>query len=74
MCGAMNMCGAAQLSMPMPVVAAAPCLPVVAVEPLQMERSDDPLERIGVLKKLLDTGAIDQAEFDSKKSELLGRV
>jgi hypothetical protein len=61
MCGAMNMCGAAQLSMPMPVVAAAPCLPVVAVEPLQMERSDDPLERIGVLKKLLDTGAIDQA-------------
>jgi len=45
-----------------------------AVAPMQMERSEDPVEAITKLKKLLDNGAITQAEFDAKKKELLGRL
>lgn len=36
--------------------------------------SDDPLEKITKLKKLLDSGAITKAEFDKKKKELLDSV
>lgn len=34
----------------------------------------DPFEQVEKLHKLLTIGAIDQAEFDTKKAELLGRI
>ncbi len=34
----------------------------------------DPFEQVEKLHKLLTMGAIDQAEFDTKKAELLGRI
>ena len=53
---------------------AVPVVPVVAAEPITMERADDPIERIAGLKRLLDAGAIDPTEFDSKKAELMARL
>ena len=41
--------------------------------PASMER-DDPLERIGKLKELLDKEAITEAEFAEKKAKLLAGV
>jgi len=49
-------------------------VPGVVVEPMQMERGEDPIEKITKLKKLLDAGAITQEEFDEKKSTLLASV
>ena len=34
--------------------------------------AEDPLEKIGKLKQLLDAGAITQEEFDAQKAKLLG--
>ena len=36
--------------------------------------SDDPIEILGKLKKLLDAGLIEQSEYDSKKREILSRM
>lgn len=36
--------------------------------------SEDPMEALTKLKKLLDAGLIEQAEYDSKKAEILSRI
>merc|ERR1712226_14590 len=36
--------------------------------------ADDPMQQIAMLKSLLDSGALTQAEFDSKKAALLAKV
>lgn len=36
--------------------------------------SEDPIEVLGKLKKLLDAGLIEQSEYDAKKAEILGRM
>jgi membrane protease subunit (stomatin/prohibitin family) len=36
--------------------------------------TEDPMEVLGKLKKLLDAGLIEQAEYDAKKSEILSRM
>lgn len=35
---------------------------------------EDPMEVLGKLKKMLDAGLIEQAEYDAKKSEILSRM
>ena len=35
---------------------------------------EDPIETLGRLKKMLDTGLIEQAEYDAKKTEILSRM
>jgi len=34
----------------------------------------DPVEQLGKLKQMLDAGLIEQAEYDAKKTEILGRM
>ena len=36
--------------------------------------TEDPMEVLGKLKKLLDAGLIEQAEYDAKKAEVLSRM
>ena len=36
--------------------------------------AEDPMEVLGKLKKLLDAGLIEQAEYDAKKAEILSRM
>ena len=36
--------------------------------------SEDPMEVLGKLKKMLDAGLIEQAEYDAKKAEILNRM
>lgn len=36
--------------------------------------SEDPIEKLAKLKKMLDAGLITQADFDSKKTEILGSI
>ena len=36
--------------------------------------TEDPMEVLGKLKKLLDAGLIEQAEYDAKKAEILSRM
>lgn len=36
--------------------------------------AEDPIEVLGKLKKMLDAGLIEQAEYDAKKAEILGRM
>ena len=36
--------------------------------------SEDPVEVLGKLKKMLDAGLIDQSEYDMKKAEILKRM
>ena len=38
------------------------------------ENAEDPMETLGKLKKLLDAGLIEQAEYDAKKAEILSRM
>lgn len=38
------------------------------------ESKSDPIDQLKELKNLLDEGLITQAEFDSKREELLGRL
>ena len=40
--------------------------------PVVEAKSEDPLERIGKLKQLLDAGALTQEEFNAQKAKLLG--
>ena len=36
--------------------------------------SEDPMEKLGKLKKMLEAGLIDQADFDKKKAEILSSI
>ena len=36
--------------------------------------TDDPMEKLSKLKKMLDAGLIEQAEYDAKKSEILSSM
>lgn len=38
------------------------------------EPTEDPMETLGKLKKMLDAGLIEQAEYDAKKAEVLSRM
>lgn len=40
----------------------------------QTGNSEDPMEVLGKLKKMLDSGLIEQAEYDAKKAEILSRM
>jgi hypothetical protein len=40
----------------------------------QAATTDDPLEVLGKLKKMLDAGLIEQSEFDSKKADVLSKM
>ncbi len=40
--------------------------------PVVEAKTEDPLERIGKLKQLLDAGALTQEEFNTQKAKLLG--
>lgn len=41
---------------------------------VQSGATEDPMEVLGKLKKLLDAGLIEQAEYDAKKAEVLSRM
>lgn len=45
-----------------------------AVPPQAPSTAEDPMEVLGKLKKLLDAGLIEQAEYDAKKAEILSRM
>lgn len=36
--------------------------------------AEDPMEKLAKLKKMLDAGLIEQADFDSKKAEILANM
>lgn len=38
------------------------------------QSSEDPMETLGKLKKMLDAGLIEQSEYDAKKAEVLSRM
>ena len=40
----------------------------------QAAATDDPMEVLGKLKKMLDAGLIEQSEFDSKKADILSKM
>lgn len=42
--------------------------------PANTANIEDPMEVLGKLKKLLDAGLIEQAEYDAKKAEILSRM
>ncbi len=42
--------------------------------PANTANAEDPMETLGKLKKLLDAGLIEQAEYDAKKAEILSRM
>lgn len=42
--------------------------------PANTANAEDPMEVLGILKKLLDAGLIEQAEYDAKKAEILSRM
>ena len=42
--------------------------------PVNAANAEDPMEVLGKLKKLLDAGLIEQAEYDAKKTEILSRM
>lgn len=44
------------------------------VQPGPQEHAEDPMETLGKLKKMLDAGLIEQAEYDAKKAEVLSRM
>ena len=45
-----------------------------AAQPSTQSPAEDPMETLGKLKKMLDAGLIEQAEYDAKKAEVLGRM
>ena len=53
-----------------PAMVAPPPMPVLATIPA----AEDPMQVLGKLKQLLDAGLINQAEFDTKKAEVLSRL
>ena len=46
----------------------------MAGHPAPQQSAEDPLETLGKLKRLLDADLIEQAEYDSKKAEILSRM
>ncbi len=42
--------------------------------PSENQSSQDPVEVLGKLKKMLDAGLIEQSEYDAKKAEILNRM
>ena len=46
----------------------------MAVTTVPNTAADDPIQQIAMLKSLLDSGALTQAEFDSKKAALLAKL
>ncbi len=63
----------AQPSQPTPSGRFAPKGSGVAQQTSQSS-DEDPMETLGKLKKMLDAGLIEQAEYDAKKAEVLGRM
>ena len=45
-----------------------------AEKPADASPAEDPVETLGKLKRLLDAGLIEQAEYDAKKAEILNRM
>lgn len=45
-----------------------------AAQTASQSSGEDPMETLGKLKKMLDAGLIEQAEYDAKKAEVLGRM
>ena len=45
-----------------------------AAQPSTQSQAEDPMETLGKLKKMLDAGLIEQAEYDAKKAEVLSRM
>ena len=45
-----------------------------AAQPQGQPAAEDPLEVLSKLKKLLDAGLIEQAEYDAKKADILSRM
>lgn len=43
-------------------------------QPSTQSPAEDPMETLGKLKKMLDAGLIEQAEYDAKKAEVLSRM
>ncbi len=43
-------------------------------QPSSQSQAEDPIETLGKLKKMLDAGLIEQAEYDAKKAEVLSRM
>ena len=43
-------------------------------QPAQQTSEEDPMEVLAKLKKMLDAGLIEQAEYDQKKMEILSRM
>ena len=55
-------------------VQAWPLTGAMAVTTVSNTAADDPIQQIAMLKSLLDSGALTQAEFDSKKAALLAKL
>ena len=55
-------------------VQAWPLTGAMAVTTVPNTAADDPIQQIAMLKSLLDSGALTQAEFDSKKTALLAKL
>lgn len=45
-----------------------------AIQPTSLEPAEDPMETLSKLKKMLDAGLIEQAEYNEKKAEVLSRM
>lgn len=45
-----------------------------AAQPSTQSPAEDPMETLSKLKKMLDAGLIEQAEYDAKKAEVLSRM
>lgn len=45
-----------------------------SAQPTSQGSAEDPMEILGKLKKMLDAGLIEQAEYDAKKAEVLSRM
>lgn len=45
-----------------------------AAQPQAQHDTEDPMEVLGKLKKMLDAGLIEQAEYDAKKADILSRM
>lgn len=54
-----------------PLASPHPAAPPAALP--QASSSEDPLEKLGKLKTMLDRGLISQAEYDTKKAEIMAR-
>ena len=48
--------------------------PKNAGQPQQQKASEDPMDVLGKLKKMLDAGLIEQSEYDAKKADILNRM